>query len=60
MERLGFLYTAAGEFDEGGVGEFVVAVVGECCVADAEGVVVAEVGEGVADLVEPFDGDGAD
>lgn len=36
------------------------AVPGEGCVADAEFVVEAECGEGVADLVEAFDDDGGD
>ncbi len=45
---------------EGGVGEGVVAVVGQGCVADGEGMVEAEEGEGVADLMEAFDGEGRD
>jgi hypothetical protein len=55
-----FIRFGAGFFDHGGVGVDVVAVVGEGCVAHAEGVVGAEVGEGVADLVETFDADGGD
>lgn len=55
-----FIGFGAGFFDQGGVGVDVVAVVGEGCVAHAESVVGAEVGEGVADLVETFDADGGD
>lgn len=49
---------AAWELGHGGVSVGVVAVVGEGCVAHAEGVVGAEGGGGVADLVEAFDGEG--
>lgn len=49
--RFSDLDTTAGDFEEGGVGVDVVAVVGECCVADAERVVVPEVGGAVSDLV---------
>jgi hypothetical protein len=34
-----------------------VAVVGEGCVADAERVIIAEVGNGVSDLMKTFDGE---
>lgn len=49
-----------GVFDDGGIGETIVAVVSECCIANAEGVVVPEVGDGIADLVEAFYCEGGD
>jgi len=60
VERLGCNGVPVGVLDDGGVGVDVVAVVGEGCVADAERVVVAEVGDGVADLVEALDCEGGD
>ncbi len=45
---------------ESGVGEGVVAVVGQGCVADGKGMVEAKEGEGIADLMEAFDGKGRD
>lgn len=45
---------ARGVFDQRGISEGVVAVVRQGCVFDTEGMVEAEVGEGVADLVEAF------
>ena len=59
-ERSGLFDIAAGELGHGGVGVDVVAVMGEGCVAHAEGVVAAEGRGGVADLVEAFDGEGGD
>ncbi|KAB8336930.1 hypothetical protein FH972_021235 [Carpinus fangiana] len=46
--------------EDGGVGVGIVAVPGQGGVAHAELVVETEVGEGVADLVQAFDGEGRD
>lgn len=46
--------------DESGVGKGIVAVVGQGCVADGKGMVQAEEGNGIADLMEAFDGKGRD
>lgn len=51
---------AEGVFPERGVGEAVAAVVREGGVADAQGVVLAEDGGAVADLVEAFYAQGGD
>lgn len=59
-EGRGLFDFASWELGHGGVGVGVVAVVGEGCVAHAEGVVGAEGRGGVADLVEAFDGEGGD
>lgn len=45
---------------DGGVGEYVPAVVSQGRVTDPPGVVVAQVGDRVADLMEPFDAQGRD